>query len=147
MADADIWDIAEAIAAAFNDDKASFEIPTFTADAKIVPRYDLKDLQNVAVDVVVLEDVGTRQSRSDWQHEYTCGVVVQQQRKGLDTDKTQGRQLLRLTQEFADYFKTHQLAPQLTFFPAVFTRLFDPDILESRKVFYSVARLTFRGWR
>ncbi len=120
---------------------------SFTAQRRFVPRYSGKDLASVAVDVIPLDDASSLASRSSWQHDYPIGIVIQQ-RMGTD-EEAQAAALLTLAETIDAYLKATTLATtkHVTLMESSYPRLFDPDRIENNKTYYTVLRLTYRGWR
>lgn len=146
MADADLMLVADAVVAELTA-ATTFSQPCAPTIA-FAPRQKAEELQDVTVTVVPYDDVGQRLSRSQWQQDYKIGVLIQQ---AIDHKQeiSQGRKLVRLAQEIADFYKANKHGPG-NLAPLVdcnYRPLFDSAHIEKHGVYTTVINLTFRGTR
>jgi hypothetical protein len=140
--------IADAVAADLRAASLSLSVP---AVRLYLPKVKLADLQDLRVSVVPRTDVGTRTDRTNRsQQDYQIDVGIQRK-----LDYTQPEELeavavplMRLREEIADFYKTHNLGSGRTEkwikseqFP------YSPEHLEKERVFLAVVTFTFRGFR
>lgn len=145
---AHIITIADALAESFNRDVAKFCMP-FTAQRRFVPRYELPQIAETAVDVVPLgyEHSPASRLKTEMTTLFRVGIVLQ---KHLGTDeKCNADLLVELAQQFDDYIRTVRLSltPDTNYVESSFPQLINPERIESANVFYTVLQTTWRAWR
>ena len=145
---AHVLKIADTLADVLNRDAAQFLLP-YTAQSQLVPRHELTELAEICLDVVPLGDEQSAASRLkiEYRHIYRAGIVVQ---KHLGAEeKCTARDLITFGEELSDYVRKVQLnlTPDTQFVESTFPQLYDPDRIESGKVFYTVLQTTWRAWR
>ena len=143
MPQAQIISLADALVAELGNH--AFNL-TFEVERAYLPRYELKDLDEVRVTVVPKDDVGQRASRAQWQADYKIDLAIQQ--KLGDDELGQMDALILLGQELADHLRSHTLPDNsAVLVECNYAPLFDPEHLEKHRTLTTVLNLTFRGWR
>ena len=133
--------IAAAVASELNG--TSFAMP-FTAMRAYRPVFSLPELETLRVTVMPREYKGTPQTRGKDQYDYQIDVAVQK-KIDLDTVK-EGDALMALVEEIQTHFRGGRLAAYegAAWVKAANDPAYVPEHIDQRKVFTSVATLTYR---
>lgn len=157
MALAEAKAVANAVAKALNDNKATID-PGGTWEANAVdqiPQHKVEDLGNGKVTVVPIQRRSIREARDFWRYEYDIDVGCQQRlnRENINHGDEQLLLAEKIDEWFADaandsltLVDTYSGATQAEFFGSQLAFLATEN-LEQLNVAHSVVRLTFQVWR
>jgi hypothetical protein len=141
-----IVQLADAVAAELN---AAAFTPTFTAERRVLPVYELSELSGLRVTVVPKAVEITGATRAASQHDLTIDIGVQQ-RVPPDADIDTFVLLLGgLVDAIADHLRRRELVqlPGVSWVSTTNDPVYAPEHLSERRVFTSVLTVTYRGMK
>jgi len=130
--------VASAVVAGLNDGEFSQEL---TAERKYQPAVELKDLKTLHVTIVPKSQTITPASRSDSDFDSTIDIGIQKKLDSADADELDA--LMTLVEEVVDCLRS--IRPVGAAFVAIENEpVFDPDHLDTQRVFTSLLTVTYR---
>lgn len=143
MADvAELVELPRAVTKAIN---AGTFAKKFVADRQYDPDFELPDLDELHVTIVLAERRSERITRGKWQYEYDIDVAVQQRvPKAADTVAAID-ELLRLPEELSEFFNTHDVTdyPAANYTGSHVKPLWAPEHLRQLGQVTTIVILTF----
>jgi len=147
-----ITDIADAVAAELNAAAPGTFSETFTAERKVLPVHELKDLADLKVTVVPKAMEITGATRAASQYELTVDIGIQRKLASApasgDPD-VEVTALGTLVDQIAEYLRRRPLAaaPWAAWVSIANDPVYAPEHLLEQRVFTSVLTLTYRAMR
>lgn len=145
-----VTDIADAVAAEINAaGPGTFDFP-FTAQRKVLPAYELSELDDLKVTVVpkVVEISGSTRSAS--QYDITVDIGIQKKLPpGSEASDEQVETLGTLVDQIAAYLRRRPLpgAPFASWVNITNDPVYAPEHLLEKRVFTSVLTVTYRAMK
>ena len=137
--------IANAVKTELNSAPAgSFEIE-FTAETKLIPAYELSELQTLKITVVPKTVSIAASTRSQSQYDISVDIGIQKRvGKNVEEDSLP---LLKLADDISDYLRNQTLAdaPWAKFLSVTNDPIYDPGLLIEKRTFTGVLTLTYRA--
>ena len=136
-----VTNIADAVAAELGRGEFSTE---FTAQRRVLPDFELKDLGELKVSVVPHAVEIAKETRDSQRYEVTIDIGVQQ--KITDSIDTQVAALGTLVDEIAEFLTNRPLedAPYANWSAIENDPVYVPEHLKQRRVFTSVLSVTYQ---
>lgn len=135
--------IADAVVSTLN---ANFSPQTFTAERKVLPVDEVRNVDGIAVTVVPYSDDLNRIARDLFADDYIVHVAVQKQISTPANVDSEVATMASLTKQIAVYMRTASLSGISVAKPvaAKIEPIYDGDHLAKFGVFTSVIRLTYK---
>lgn len=147
-----VTQIADAVTAELNAAPAGTFDPAFTAQRKVLPVHELKDLAELKVTVVPKAVQITGSTRSASQYDITVDIGVQRKlaagsAPGSNDMDTEVDTLGALVDQIADYLRQRPLAalPGASWVSIANEPVYAPEHLLEQRVFTSVLTVTYRA--
>lgn len=153
MAAAAIITLADEVASDLTDKSGGWEL-SFKAERKYQPITSLEDTDHLRVQVVPVTWRTSPDNRDDWSNEYQVDVGLHYRPSATAQSQAYAMydRLVRLVEQISDYY--HDTRPTLA--DCVLTGIdlgagtgtpYYHESIETKNLFLSVIRLTFRKWR
>lgn len=145
-----VTQIADAVTAELNAAPAGTFDPAFTAQRKVLPVHELKDLAELKVTVVPKAVQITGSTRSASQYDITVDIGIQRKLSptpGSNDMDTEVDTLGALVDQIADYLRQRPLAalPGASWVSIANEPVYAPEHLLEQRVFTSVLTVTYRA--
>ncbi|HEX7010619.1 MAG TPA: hypothetical protein VF184_11590 [Phycisphaeraceae bacterium] len=143
-----ITDIADAVAAELNAAPAGTFDPSFTAQRRVLPVFDLAELAELKVTVVPKSVQVTGSTRATSQYDITIDIGVQQKLAPGNHDvDAEVAALGALVDQIAEYLRRRPLAgfPGAAWVSTTNEPVYSPEHLLEQRVFTSVLSVTYRA--
>ena len=143
-----VVDIADAVVGELNAAPGGTFSQTFTAERKVLPVHELKDLADLKVTVVPKAVEISGSTRAASQYEITIDIGVQRKlAPGSGDPDTEVATLGTLVDEIADYIRRRPLsaAPWASWVSIANDPVYAPEHLLEQRVFTSVLTVTYRA--
>lgn len=145
-----VTQIADAVTAELNAAPSGTFDPAFTAQRKVLPVHELKDLAELKVTVVPKAVQITGSTRSASQYDITVDIGIQRKLSpapGSNDMDTEVDTLGALVDQIADYLRQRPLAalPGASWVSIANEPVYAPEHLLEQRVFTSVLTVTYRA--
>jgi hypothetical protein len=145
-----LTELADAVAYELNDAPSGTFSPTFTAERKVLPVHELKDLKDLKVTVVPKAIEITGSTRATSQYDLVVDIGIQQKLPPATTDLDVNVTALgTLVDQIADYLRRRPLSllPGVTWVGITNDPVYAPEHLLEQRVFTSVLTVTYRAMK
>jgi len=145
-----VTEIADAVAAELNAAAPGTFSESFTAERKVLPVHELKDLVDLKVTVVPKAVEITGSTRAASQYEITVDIGVQRKLAPGNTDRdAKVTALGTLVDQIAEYLRRRPLtaAPWASWVSISNDPVYAPEHLLEQRVFTSVLTVTYRAMK
>ena len=142
-----ITDIADAVVAELNAAPAGTFEPSFTAQRRVLPAFELAELKALKVTVVPKAVQITGSTRSSSQYDLAIDIGVQ--RKLTSDSDSDVENLGTLVDQIAEHLRQRPLstAPYASWMSIVNEPVYSPEHLLEQRVFTSVLTVTYRAMK